>query len=207
MKSIRKWKKQIGVVFFIFVLLFICYSIGQKVVRPNRMKSEGYTNYKGEVVEYSILENFSSFSLGGLEMADVPGGKTISKIEFTKDNCNMSEEWLGNCILMLPNTSFAKRMKLSKKCTKIDFEYAIYPDISADVSDGAKISVEVYLDETRDPVVRQEISAKPENGLERACIDISEYAGKEVTIAFNCKDGGNGNEDGDWLMIKYPVIE
>ena len=33
------------------------------------------------------------------------------------------------------------------------------------------------------------------------------YAGKEVTISFTCKDGGDNNQDGDWMMIKYPVIE
>ena len=31
--------------------------------------------------------------------------------------------------------------------------------------------------------------------------------GNNVTITFSCNDGGKNNEDGDWMMIKYPVIE
>lgn len=207
MKFVKRHKKSICVAFAIIVVLFICYLIGQNIVLPRRMKSAGYTDVDGNVPEYSILENFSTFALGGEGAADVPGSKTISKIEFTKDNSDISEEWLGNCIFMTPGTSFAKRMKIEKNCSKIDFEYGIYPDIEANVCDGADLIVEVYLDENDEPVIREKYKAQAENELERAGIDITAYAGKEVTISFTCKDGGNDNQDGDWMMIKYPVIE
>lgn len=205
--KLKKHKESILVAVGIFVALFLCYLIGQNIVLPRRMKSAGYTDADGKVPAYSVLENFSTFALGGEAYADVPGSKTISKIEFTKDNSDISEEWLGNCIFMLPDTSFAKRMKIGKGCTKIDFEYGIYPDITTDVCDGVDLIVEVYLDEDSEPVVREEFNVQAETGLERAVIDISNYAGKKVTIGFSCEDGGNDNKDGDWMMIKYPVIE
>lgn len=207
MNFIKKHKKSILIAICILAVLFICYLIGQNIVLPRRMKSAGYTDADGNVPEYSILENFSTFALGGEAPADVPGSKTITKIEFTKDNAAIPEEWLGNCVLMLPDTSFAKRMKLSKNCTKIDLEYGIYPDIEASVCDGADLIVELYLDESDEPVVHQEFNVQAENDLQRASVDISKYAGEEVTISFSCKDGGNENSDGDWMMIKYPVIE
>lgn len=207
MESIKRHKKSIAVAIGIIVVLFICYLIGQNVVLPNRMKSAGYTDADGKVPAYSILENFNTFAIGGEKAADVPGSKSITKIEFNKDNSGIPEEWLGNCIFMMPDTSFAKKMKIDKGCTKIDLEYGIYPDITADVCDGADLIVEVYLDENKDPVVHEEFNAKAETDLQRAMVDISKYAGKEVTLSFSCKNGGNDNEDGDWMMIKYPVIE
>lgn len=207
MEFVKKHRKSIIAIFGIIAVLFICYLIGQNIVLPKRMVSAGYTDADGNVPVYSILENFNTFAIGGEKSADVPGSKSITKIEFNKNNTGIPDEWLGNCIFMLPETSFAKRMKLDKKCTKIDLMYGIYPDISAEVSDGAELIVEVYLDEDEKPVVHEELNAQAENELQRASIDISAYAGKEVTITFSCNNGGNDNEDGDWMMIKYPVIE
>ena len=207
MEVVKKHKKSIVVAILILAVLFICYLIGQNIVLPNRMKSAGYTNADGELPAYSILENFNTFAVGGEIAADVPGSKSINKIEFNKDNSDIPEEWLGNCIFMLPDTSFAKRMKIEKNYKKLDFLYGIYPDMTADVCDGADVIVELYLNEDDEPVVHEEFKAVPESKLQRASVDISKYVGEDVTIAISCGDGGNNNEDGDWVVIKYPVIE
>ena len=207
MEAIKKHKKTIKIAIVIIVVLFICYLIGQNIVLPNRMRSAGYVDADGNIPQYSILQNFNSFSIKGQAPADVPGSTSIQKIEFTKDNAAIPDEWLGNCIFMLPNTSFAKVIDLDKKSTKIDLEYGIYPDKVTEVSDGADLYVEVYLDGKSKPVIREKLKAEPNGELNRAKIDISKYAGKEVSISFSCLDGGNGNEDADWMMIKYPVIE
>lgn len=207
MEAIKKHKKTIKIAIVIIVVLFICYLIGQNIVLPNRMRSAGYVDADGNIPQYSILQNFNSFSIKGQAPADVPGSTSIQKIEFTKDNAAIPDEWLGNCIFMLPNTSFAKVIDLDKKSTKIDLEYGIYPDKVTEVSDGADLYVEVYLEEKSKPVIREKLIAEPNGELNRAKIDISKYAGEKVSISFSCLDGGNGNEDADWMMIKYPVIE
>ena len=207
MEAIKKHKKTIKIAIVIIVVLFICYRIGQNIVLPNRMRSAGYVDADGNIPQYSILQNFNSFSIKGQAPADVPGSTSIQKIEFTKDNAAIPDEWLGNCIFMLPNTSFAKVIDLDKKSTKIDLEYGIYPDKVTEVSDGADLYVEVYVDGKSKPVIREKLKAEPNGEINRAKIDISKYAGKKVSISFSCLDGGNGNEDADWMMIKYPVIE
>lgn len=207
MEAIKKHKKNIKIAIVIIVVLFICYLIGQNIVLPNRMRSAGYVDADGNIPQYSILQNFNSFSIKGQAPADVPGSTSIQKIEFTKDNAAIPDEWLGNCIFMLPNTSFAKGIDLDKKSNKIDLEYGIYPDKVTEVSDGADLYVEVYVDGKSKPVIREKLKAEPNGELNRAKIDISKCAGKKVSISFSCLDGGNGNEDADWLMIKYPVIE
>ena len=207
MEAIKKHKKTIKIAIVIIVVLFICYLIGQNIVLPNRMRSAGYVDADGNIPQYSILQNFNSFSIKGQAPADVPGSTSIQKIEFTKDNAAIPDEWLGNCIFMLPNTSFAKVIDLDKKITKIDLEYGIYPDKVTEVSDGADLYVEVYLEGKSKPVIREKLIAEPNGELNRAKIDISKYAGEKVSISFSCLDGGNGNEDADWMMIKYPVIE
>lgn len=207
MEAIKKHKKTIKIAIVIIVVLFICYLIGQNIVLPNRMRSAGYVDADGNIPRYSILQNFNSFSIKGQAPADVPGSTSIQKIEFTKDNAAIPDEWLGNCIFMLPNTSFAKVIDLDKKSTKIDLEYGIYPDKVTEVSDGADLYVEVYVDGKSKPVIREKLKAEPNGELNRAKIDISKCAGEKVSISFSCQDGGNGNEDADWMMIKYPVIE
>lgn len=207
MESVKKHKKSIVVASGIIAVLVICYLIGQNIVLPQRMKSAGYTDADGKIPVYSILEQFNTFAIGGEKAADVPGSKSITQIEFNKDNSGIPDEWLGSCIFMLPNTSFAKQMKIENRCTKIDLEYGIYPDITKDVCDGANLVVEVYIDENKDPVIHEEFNAQAGEDLKRASVDISKYAGKNVTITFSCNDGGKNNEDGDWMMIKYPVIE
>lgn len=200
MTRVLKHKKAIIVACSIFIVLFICYLIGQNIVLPSRMKAAGYVDINGNVPEYSIIENFNSFALGGQADADVLGGKTIGMVELNKDNCDLSEKWLGKSIFMTPGTSMAQRLYLAKKYNVVSFKYAMYPSITKSVSDGANIIIELYDDEDSEALLRKEYVVTPESDFENVELDISEFKGRELTLAISC-DGGK-NEDGDWVIIK-----
>lgn len=200
MTKVLKHKKAIIVACSIFIVLFICYLIGQNIVLPSRMKAAGYVDINGNVPEYSIIENFNSFALGGQADADVLGGKTIGMVELNKDNCDLSEKWLGKSIFMTPGTSMAQRLYLAKEYNIVSFKYAMYPSITKSVSDGAKIIIELYDDEDSEAILRKEYVVTPECDFENVELDISEFKDRELTLAISC-DGGE-NEDGDWILIK-----
>lgn len=207
MKNLKKYKNKILIAIIVFFALFICYIIGQKIVLPSRMVKEGFTDTDGNVVEYSILEHFNQFSFVGVEpMNDVPGEQTMCLLTLDQ-NSNVEEEWYGNYIFMTPNVSMTTQMKIKSQYNTLSFEYAMHPWIEAGVSDGAEIVVEIVVDGDEQPVIHEAFQVESSEVMKRAEVDLSSLRGKKVTIGISCTGGDNNNENGDWVLLRYPVID
>ena len=205
MSFLKRNKRKLVWVCILAVITLICYLIGQKIVRPNRMKSEGYTDCEGNVPNYSILENFNAWAISGqISSDDYPGGQTIGIITISEDK-NVSKEDAGKYIFMSPQTSFAKEFEITSSECYLAFLTGMHPIIKRDVSDGALVVVEIREDNKK-ILLKEEIEIAPEERLKLVQLDLSRYKGKKITIGISCVTGKSKDEAGDWVVLRYPVI-
>lgn len=207
MSKLKKHKNKIIVCCSIMAALFVCYMIGQKIVLPIRMEKAGYLTVDGKVAKYSIMEHFNEFQIEGQQQADVPGSLNISMLTLNEDNSDFSEEFLGTSIFMLPGTSISNTMKIRGSYQELSFLCGMAPNITKDVSDGAEIVISAYVKDSKKPIWQEAVAVMPEEGMNVARVSLEPIRGKKVRLEISCTAGKNGNEDGDWVMMKSPSID
>lgn len=156
----------------IMAVLYVCYLIGQNVVLPKRMAKEGYLDENGKVPEYSVLKDFANYELEGEADADVPGGKTISKLTIG-DDIEIEDSWRGNYIFMQPGTSMARELKFSSGYKELSFYCGIHPWIRKDITDGAELVVKVYSEDEQNPEIEERIQVNA-GEMQKVTIDLQE---------------------------------
>jgi hypothetical protein len=203
--------KKLFVIFISFILSCIAaYAIGQNVIRPLTHKDNMGENVITEdnvvedaanrdiKTEYSFTDDFDNLLFEGkrdVDTSDIPWGSTIAKIE---------DEDEGTSIMMVQGTTLSAEYHV-KGNESIQWSYGIHPWIS-ELSDGMCLYVIVYSAGDNTEKFRKKYIVNPEDEYIFESISLSEYANQDITICFSTDNGGNGDSDGDWLVLKKPGI-
>lgn len=195
----KKNKKIILGAVGIFVSLFVCYLIGQNIVLPNRLAKEGLTSYDGKVPEISFVQHPEYLIFEGkMASEDFPGGQTVGFI--TMDG-NMK------AFLVTPETAIYYDFMVTSKTKEISFVAGYHPMIEAGVADGAVLKVEVISIKDDMLLAEEVLEILPGASDEVIELELSQYKEQEIRVSISCEAGAAGDESGDWIILKYLVLE
>lgn len=201
-------KKRITILGVIILWLGGCWFIGQqrstKGLSEKTQESISFENNEdlegtkqensanGQPTETMNLSDNIIFE-GKKETADNPWNMTAGKFE-------MEEE--GTCILLTPNT--AVLFDEINNADTFSFSCEIHPWVR-ESSDGAGILIWV-MDSEDTILYQEEIAVSAEEEWKEVELDISQYDGAEK-IKMLCNNGGNGDDSGDWVVVKVQETE
>lgn len=135
-----------------------------------------------------IWENISY--RGNKIVTDNPWNMTVGEFE-------MEDE--GMCIFLTPNTSMQIENR-ENQYDIIELMYQIHPAVK-EVSDGAEILI-WFLDDTEKVLFEEKVSVKPDDDWKQLKIDLEQHS-EASKIEIFCNNGGNGNDNGDWVIVKF----
>lgn len=197
--KIKRYKKIIIGAVGIFVVLFICYLIGQNVVLPSRLAKEGLLSYSGNVPEFSFIQNSHMLFYENQEQSEeYPGGQNVGPI-------TIDENQEG--FLIVPKTAIRYDVKLTREMKTLSFVAGYHPTIEVGVADGAELKLQVIslYDETI--LAEEDVYVAADGSDTIVKFDLSAYKGKEVRIRISCESGSAGDYNGDWIVLENLVLE
>ena len=199
LNKIKKYKKIILGGVAIFAALFVCYLIGQNIVLPARMESEGLLTYDGKVPELSMIQNSKNATYENqVATTDFPGGYNVGFV--TVDGSQKA-------FLVTPGTAMNYEFEVTRDMEKLSFACGYHPQMEVGIANGAVLTIEIRSMADNTVLSEQEIIIN-DGDRENACeVDLSAYEGQSVRVRITCDPGENGDQSGDWIIVKYLAIE
>lgn len=199
LNKIKKYKKIIVGGVAIFAALFVCYLIGQNIVLPARMESEGLLSYTGKVPVVSIIQDNKNVTYENqIATTDFPGGQNVGLI--TIDGSQKA-------YLVTPGTAMNYEVDVTRDMEKLTFACGYHPQMEVGIANGAVLTVEIRAVADNSILSVQEIIIN-DGDRENPCeVDLSAYEGQNVRVRIICDAGENGDQSGDWIILKYLAIE
>lgn len=184
-------KKNIKLLLIAALYLGVCYGVGQ--YRNSLKEGSDITQVDTATSEdKSIAEEkkmWDNISFEGVkETTDTPWN-------FNAGIFDMEGE--GECILLTPNT--AVTVANLENMDKLSFQYEIHPWVK-DASDGAGLLVWV-LDKDNNIITESTVEVDTNSEWMKYELDLSEYD-NAVSAKIQCNNGGNGDDAGDWVVLK-----
>lgn len=199
MNALKRYKKMIIAALAILGVLYICYWIGQNITLPARLAKEGLLSHDNHVPEYSFLQNDELVFYENQEARDdVPNGQSTGLITLD-DGMKV--------FFMIPGTGFGSDIALTKDMEELSFACGYHPLIEDGVADGASIKVEILDVASGEVLLEQEVEVV---SGERNCvveIGLTQIDAEKIRINLSCTSGKNNDESGDWIVVKYLVVE
>lgn len=153
-----------------------------------------FLQYRGQLNSNSIhkgtaisteVDIFSGNFYGDKRTDENPWNTTAGIV--TLDNGN-------NVVFMTPNTQYEISSGVGKRLV---FDYMISNLVSAS-SDGAGIDIK-FFDDTDEEIITESIIINPEESWKTY---EKELDNNVTRILISCNDGGNSNENADWVILK-----
>lgn len=199
MKKILKHKKKIFIACTIFVVLFVCYLIGQNIVLPSRLKKEGLATFDGNVPKYSFVQNFELVEYPDAETRDdVPGGSSASYMVLDGNQ---------KVFFFIPGAKISQELLVENQYSRMSFACGYHPSIQEGIADGANVNVEIVDTTSGDVLFTDKIEIEDVSAYISEEIDLTKYRGMTIKVEFSCDSGKNGDESGDWIVIKNWAID
>lgn len=142
-------------------------------------------------------EQFNGASIDGQQESD----DTPWKTNITMLGASDSEQGL----IMLPGTSITYTLSVPVD-GRLNISYKLFEQAAEwGVSDGAELTVEILKnDEVVDIVT--DMLVKPDGSRSTEIVNLKDYSGKDIKVRISCSDGGNGQIDGDWVLLKEMYV-
>ena len=199
MKKILNNKRAIGVGISIFLVLFVCYLIGQNIVLPARLAKEGLLTFDGKVPVYSFVQNKDAVQYPeNVQRDDVPGGLSANYMVLDGNQ---------KVFFMTPSSTITSNLTIDNSWKRMSMVCAFHPGIAEGISDGASVTVEIVDLEDNSVIYSEIVEIPSTNTAESMELDLNAYSGKNVEIVLTCDAGQNGDESGDWIIIKNWAID
>lgn len=199
MNTLKKYKKIIISGLGIFAALYVCYWIGQNITLPARLEKEGLLSHDNHVPEYSFLQNAEEvFYINQEARDDVPNGQSTGFITLD-DGMKV--------FFMIPGTGLGSDIVMNKDMKELSFACGYHPLIEDGIADGAILNVEVTSKEDKSVLIEQEVEIAAGEREQIVEIDLSDVKEDEIRIQITCDAGNNNDESGDWIIVKYLVVE
>lgn len=197
--KIKKYKTPLLGVGVILVALYICYLIGQNIVLPARMSAEGLLSYDDKMPQYSFLQNAKDiFYENQVAKEDVVGGQTTGLITL-EDNTKV--------LFVTPGTALRSDITLEEQANELSFVCGYHPMIEAGITNGAVIKAEVISLEDESVLLEEEIYIADGEREQIVEIDLSGIDEKNIRVRLSCSCGEENDDNGDWIIVKYLVVE
>ena len=188
-------KNKVTLPIVIVLSIIICLLIGDYVYKNSTTNEE---NEKAVLESTSVEEPEKHVSEETMESKSIdysfeeatdtednPWGKTAGVFEM---------EELGNCILLTPNTNIV--LQGMEQLESFSFEYIIHPWVR-ESSDGAGLLVWL-MDEDDNIISEESLEISSTEEWKQVAYDLDNVA----KIKILCNNGNNGDDSGDWVVIR-----
>lgn len=189
-------KKSIKLLLIAVIYLSVCYGVGQY----RNLLKEG-----ADATESNTADSENAANSGETEMWDSISFEGVKETTDTPWNFNagiFDMEGEGACILLTPNT--AVTVANLEDIDSLSFRYEIHPWVK-DASDGAGLLIWI-LDVDENIIDEFTAEVKCNNEWQNYELDLDKYENAE-SVKIQCNNGENGDDSGDWVVIKANKAE